>query len=49
MLCEYVSGDAMNSDMEENLSVTWVGNERLDRIIPKEQIFPPVREALGIA
>jgi 8-oxo-dGTP pyrophosphatase MutT (NUDIX family) len=49
MLCEYVSGDAMNSDIEENLSVAWVGNERLDRIIPKDQIFPPVREALGIA
>ncbi len=49
MLCEYVSGEATNSDIEENLSVTWVDKERLDRIIPVEHIFPPVLEALGIS
>jgi 8-oxo-dGTP diphosphatase len=48
MLCEYISGDAMNSDIEENLSVAWVSRDRLERIIPKEQIYPPVLEALGI-
>lgn len=48
MLCEYVSGDATNSDAEENLSVAWVSRERLDRIIPKEHIYPPVLEVLGI-
>ncbi|HEV7647415.1 MAG TPA: NUDIX hydrolase [Actinophytocola sp.] len=49
MLCEYISGDATNSDIEENLSVTWVSRNRLDRIIPRIQIYPPILDALRIS
>lgn len=48
MLCEYISGDARNMDIEENLSVAWVGKKKLDRVIPKDQIYPPVLDALEI-
>jgi ADP-ribose pyrophosphatase YjhB (NUDIX family) len=49
MLCDYMSGEARNTDLEENLSVTWVDKSRLTRIIPSEQIFPPILDALGIS
>jgi 8-oxo-dGTP pyrophosphatase MutT (NUDIX family) len=49
LLCEYVSGDAVNSDAEENLDVAWIAKDRLERIIPREHIYPPVLAALGVS
>lgn len=48
-LCEYVAGEAMNIDAEENLSVTWIHKEKLSRIIPSDQVFPPVLNVLELA
>jgi 8-oxo-dGTP diphosphatase len=44
--CEYVAGDATNIDTDENISVTWIERDKLTRIIPVDQIFPPVLDAL---
>lgn len=47
VLCEYVAGEATNSDVAENSSVLWVPNSELTRLIPAEQIYPPVLRALA--
>lgn len=48
-LCEYLAGDAANIDAEENLSVTWIHKEKLSRIIPSGQVFPPILRVLELA
>jgi 8-oxo-dGTP pyrophosphatase MutT (NUDIX family) len=47
-LCDYVAGEAHNVDAEENISVTWIHREKLPRIIPSDQIFPPVLKVLDL-
>jgi 8-oxo-dGTP diphosphatase len=47
-LCEYIAGEAMNIDADENISVTWIHRDKLARIIPSHQIFPPVLEVLDL-
>ena len=47
-LCKYLTGDATNVDVAENVSVTWADKTTLTQFIPTEQIFPPALEALGI-
>jgi 8-oxo-dGTP pyrophosphatase MutT (NUDIX family) len=47
-LCEYLTGEAMNIDAEENISVTWIHRDKLARIIPSQQIFPPVLKVLDL-
>ena len=47
--CEYVAGEATNIDAEENISVTWINKDKLTRIIPGDQVFPPVLEVLSLA
>lgn len=47
-LCDYVAGDAINVDADENISVTWIHRDKLDRIIPSQQIFPPVLKVLDL-
>lgn len=47
VLCEYLSGEAENRDVAENVSVTWAPTDKLTRFIPVDHIFPPVLEALG--
>jgi 8-oxo-dGTP pyrophosphatase MutT (NUDIX family) len=46
LLCEYLTGEPLNMDPVENVSVTWAPTSRLTRFIPAEQIFPPILEAL---
>jgi 8-oxo-dGTP diphosphatase len=48
VLCEYLSGDAENRDVVENVSVTWIERKKLTRFIPADRIFPPVLEALEV-
>jgi 8-oxo-dGTP diphosphatase len=47
-LCEYVAGEATNIDADENISVTWISKDKLPRIIPSDQVFPPVLEVLEL-
>lgn len=49
VLCEYLSGDAENRDVVENVSVTWIDKQNLTRFIPANRIFPPVLEALEVS
>jgi 8-oxo-dGTP diphosphatase len=49
VLCEYLSGDAENKDVVENVSVTWIDKQNLTRFIPVNRIFPPVLEALEVS
>jgi hypothetical protein len=49
LLCEYLTGNAENVDVVENVSVTWADRQELTRFIPVDRIFPPVLEALEVA
>jgi len=46
VLCEYLTGDARNVDVVENVGVTWANKAELYRFIPKEQIYKPVLDLL---
>ena len=47
VLCEYLTGDAANRDIVENMDVTWTPIADLPRFIPVDQIYPPVLDALN--
>jgi 8-oxo-dGTP diphosphatase len=47
ILCDYLSGEAENRDVGENVSVTWAATARLALFIPTEHIYPPILIALG--
>jgi 8-oxo-dGTP diphosphatase len=49
LLCEYLTGEAVNMDVVENVSVTWVDRRELTRFIPADRIFTPVLKALEVA
>lgn len=46
VLCNYVTGDARNLDVLENLNVAWVEKAELTRFIPQGQIYDRVLEAV---
>jgi 8-oxo-dGTP pyrophosphatase MutT (NUDIX family) len=48
LLCDYLSGEARNVDAFENDEVAWVSPAELLRLIPSEQIYPPVLDALAV-
>jgi 8-oxo-dGTP pyrophosphatase MutT (NUDIX family) len=48
LLCDYLTGDAQNMDIVENVSVVWADKNTLTRFIPAHQIFPPILEALEV-
>jgi 8-oxo-dGTP pyrophosphatase MutT (NUDIX family) len=48
VLCEYLTGEAQNMDVVENVSVVWIEKSKLTRFIPAQQIFPPILEALEV-
>jgi len=48
LLCEYLTGEAHNMDVVENVDVTWATKEKITRFIPAETIFPPILEALEV-
>ncbi|MFD7016651.1 NUDIX hydrolase [Streptomyces sp. NPDC059928] len=45
-LCEYLAGEATNSDAVENMDVTWVAKNAVTRFIPADNIYPPILAAL---
>ncbi|MGW9497461.1 NUDIX hydrolase [Streptomyces prasinus] len=45
-LCEYLAGEATNSDAAENIDVMWVPRKSVPRFIPVDTIFPPVLAVL---
>ncbi|MBC9724966.1 NUDIX hydrolase [Streptomyces sp. TRM68367] len=45
-LCEYLAGDATNSDVVENVDVTWVPKNAVGRFISADTIYPPILAAL---
>jgi 8-oxo-dGTP diphosphatase len=48
LLCDYLTGDAQNMDLVENVSVVWADKKTLTRFIPANQIFPSILEALEV-
>jgi 8-oxo-dGTP pyrophosphatase MutT (NUDIX family) len=49
LLCDYLSGEARNIDVVENVSVVWVEIAEMTRYIPVEHIYEPARDALATA
>ncbi|MEV6106663.1 NUDIX domain-containing protein [Streptomyces sp. NPDC051940] len=45
-LCEYLAGDARNSDVVENVDVTWAPKNAITRFIPADRIYPPIMAVL---
>ncbi|QSS91313.1 NUDIX hydrolase [Streptomyces sp. M54] len=45
-LCEYLAGDATNSDVVENVDVAWVPKNAVGRFISADTIYPPILAAL---
>lgn len=45
-LCEYLAGEAHNSDVLENVDVMWTPRNSISRFIPADTIFPPILAAL---
>lgn len=48
LLCEYLTGEAENVDVVENVSVVWAKTDQLTRFIPPDRIYPPILEALEV-
>jgi 8-oxo-dGTP pyrophosphatase MutT (NUDIX family) len=48
ILCEYLTGEARNADVVENVGVTWADKAELARFIPKEQIYRPILDRLEL-
>ncbi|MFH0243075.1 NUDIX domain-containing protein [Streptomyces sp. HK10] len=45
-LCEYLAGEATNSDAAENIDVMWVPRNSVTRFIPVDTIFPSILAVL---
>jgi 8-oxo-dGTP diphosphatase len=45
-LCDYLAGEARNSDIIENVDVMWAPRDTVTRFIPADAIFPPIMAAL---
>lgn len=46
VLCEYLAGEATNSNATENIDVMWVPRNAVPRFVPVDTIFPPVLAVL---
>jgi 8-oxo-dGTP diphosphatase len=44
--CEYLAGEATNTDAVEDIDVMWVPENAVTRFIPVDTIFPPVLAVL---
>lgn len=47
VLCEYIAGEAINSDVAENAGVLWVSKQDVTRLVSADHVYPPVLEALS--
>jgi 8-oxo-dGTP diphosphatase len=45
-LCEFLAGEATNSDVVENVDVMWAPKTSVTRFISASNIFPPILAAL---
>jgi 8-oxo-dGTP diphosphatase len=45
-LCDYLAGEARNSDIVENVDVMWARRDSVTRFVAVDEIFPPVLAAL---
>ena len=45
-LCDYLAGEARNSDIIENVDVMWARRDSVTRFIPVDAIYPPILAAL---
>jgi 8-oxo-dGTP diphosphatase len=45
-LCDYLAGEARNSDIIENVDVMWARRDSVTRFILVDEIFPPILAAL---
>jgi 8-oxo-dGTP diphosphatase len=45
-LCDYLTGEAENKDVVENVDVMWVSREQVTRFIPEDRIYRPLLDAL---
>jgi 8-oxo-dGTP pyrophosphatase MutT (NUDIX family) len=48
VLCEYLTGEAENVDVVENVGVTWIKKEALFRFIPEELVYQPIVDLFGL-
>ena len=46
LLCDYLTGDAHNSDPVENTGVAWAPISNLAKFIPPNTVYPPILQAL---
>lgn len=46
LLCEYLAGELINGDIDENVGVAWADRLLLAKFIPLDDIFDPVLDAL---
>lgn len=46
VLCDYLTGEARNSDVLENVDVAWAPVDTLTKFIPLDRIYGPVLEVL---
>jgi len=49
LLCDYLTGEAENRDIAENVAVTWAPTDQLTRFISVDRIFLPILNALEIS
>ena len=48
LLCTYVAGTASNVDVVENADVSWLSTTALTQLVPAEQIYRPILDALEL-
>lgn len=49
VLCDYLTGEAHNGDVIENMDVAWVPLDSVEKFIPVDRIFRPVLDILEAA
>lgn len=47
ILCDYLTGEARNGDLVENIDVTWADKTKLIHFIPRDQIYNQALDALA--
>lgn len=48
LFCEYLTGKIRNLDVAENADAIWVEKARLTQLIPGDEIYPPIINALAV-
>lgn len=48
VVADYLAGDVVNADADENLAAAWAPVRDLARFIPLDDVYPPVLDHLGV-